>query len=449
MAILTVLFGAASGCTSGDDGVQVEAWVSERIPTVISVHGMAEVDGAEGGTITVTSGDEERRYPVQLGPENGFDQLLLGLKPDTEYRGEVTVETPDGPVASEPFTLATGPVPASLPHLDHTVHDASRMPAGYVVTSVLAFPSAVVILDDEGDYVWWYQLGNEDAPVTRGQLSRDGEWMLFLVSELVLEDGAGEGGDQPLVRVRLDGSDRREDGIPGAHHDFVELPDGSIGAIAHDLREVDDEGVRGDRIVELAPDGTLTEVWSIWDHVAYDPTQVLEPGTGWTHANALDYDEAEDAYYLSVRNFGCIYKIDRASGDILWTLGSPDSDFRLPDGGTHFFALQHQFDVLDEGILVMDNGTDTAAGSRAVEVTLDLSLAAAEPVWTYAADPPLYTFALGDVQRLAGGETMVTWSTAGQIDLVDPAGAPIARWNASVGGGIGYSTWTEHLPGAP
>ena len=32
---------------------------------------------------------------------------------------------------------------------------------------------------------------------------------------------------------------------------------------------------------------------------------------GWTFANALDYDPADDAYYLGMRNFSSIARINR------------------------------------------------------------------------------------------------------------------------------------------
>jgi hypothetical protein len=52
---------------------------------------------------------------------------------------------------------------------------------------------------------------------------------------------------------------------------------------------------------------------------------------------------------------------------------------------------------------------------------------------------------LGDVQRLPNGNTLVTYSTAGQIVELDPA------WNVvrSLGGSFGYADWRETLYGPP
>jgi len=437
-----------AGCADPTGEIVVEAVVSEQIPTVLTVHGLVDLDDVDATYVELRAGGDWQRTPLTLDGDRGFEQILLGQKPDTEYEIRATAETGGTTVTSEISTVVTGPVPSYLPYLETTAHDAAIDPGGFIVTSVISFPSAAVILDADGEYVWWYRAENEEVPITRARLSQDGRWMLILVSELLLTQDAGMMEDQPFLRVRLDGSEVVTTGVPGAHHDFVEHADGTVAFIAHDVREIDYENIRGDRILELSPDGAIEEVWSVWDHMEYHQGQNQDPGTGWTHANALDYDDDDDDYYLSLRNYSCIHKIDGGSGEVLWTLGSPESDYRLADGGTHFFEHQHQFEILDGSILVMDNGT-SEDGSRAVEFSLDLGLAEALPVWTYVADPPVVTFALGDVQRLPAGETMVTWSTAGQIDLISADDQLIRQVNVGIGGTFGYAYWRETLPVGP
>ena len=69
--------------------------------------------------------------------------------------------------------------------------------------------------------------------------------------------------------------------------------------------------MRGDKLVEVARrdvDGRLERLGLL--------RPCRGPGTtriGWTFANALDYDPVEDAYYLGMRNFSSITKINRAT----------------------------------------------------------------------------------------------------------------------------------------
>ena len=46
----------------------------------------------------------------------------------------------------------------------------------------------------------------------------------------------------------------------------------------------------------------------------------------------------------------------------------------------------------------------------------------ATPVWSYIANPSVYTFVLGEPVRLADGGTFVNWSTAGQMERLDAGG---------------------------
>ena len=103
----------------------------------------------------------------------------------------------------------------------------------------------------------------------------------------------------------------------------------------------------GNHIVEIARDGTPTEVWDSWDR--FDPcvdlsdelyeTSVREPG--WTFTNALDYDEDTDSYLVSIRHSSTIASIDRATGQCNWIFGSTPSATTVPTG--EVMLHEHQF----------------------------------------------------------------------------------------------------------
>src|SRR4029077_5662027 len=79
-----------------------------------------------------------------------------------------------------------------------------------------------------------------------------------------------------------------------------------------------------------------------------------DPQQGWTFTNALDYDPAADAYYLGMRNFSSIAKIDRATGTCVWVVGTYGATMTFAAGSARFLH-EHQFEVVGDHLLVMDN----------------------------------------------------------------------------------------------
>jgi hypothetical protein len=250
-----------------------------------------------------------------------------------------------------------------------------------------------------------------------------------------------------IVRVSFDGSVVESTPVQGAHHDFVLLPEGGVASLMYDAREVEGVVVSADQLVEVADDGSTRQVWTVWDHVEFDPDVEYEGGERWGHCNAVDHDPVEDVYHVSCRNFSAIFKIHRDSGEVLWQLGS-DGDFELTGDGS-WFENEHQFEIRDDRALVFDNAIPTEATSAAREYSLDEASGTATEIWSYAPDPGLGVFAFGDVSRLPGGNTLVTWGSSGRIDEVTTDGEIVRRLDVGLGAGVGYTTWVEALTSEP
>ena len=442
---------ALTACASPLD-VSLDYELSEVIPTVVTVSWAAEHPGAEEMRVEFGAGPSlDRSVGARLLDDGTCRATVLGLKPATTYRLRA-VEVDSGTTyASDRLAVDTGPAPADFPGLT-VERPPGRSPAGgFLVTSLLSNPSWAVILDEDGDPVWWHRPGDEweRSFVPRARLSADGVHMLYQASASAL---TGEDddlvGERMLVRVALDGSAVETLPLAGSHHDFVELPDGRVAAVVSEVREVEGEEVTGDRIAELDwEDGELAS-WSIWDHLPYEPEAITaDDDPGWTHANALDHDPGQDTYTLSLRNLDAVLHIDRPTGEILWQLGGVHSDFDAALNVLPLFQRQHQFQHLDGSLLVFDNGTVDDMRSRAVEYAFegtgdDLGV---QQVWTHVADPPLFSIGFGDVTRLPSEHTLITWASAGQVDEVTEDGALVWRLNAAMGAGFGYTTWVGSL----
>ena len=396
---------------------------SEVVSSVVSV----SVAEAERFTVSYAAAGSSGLVATEDGAAT-----LLGLKASTTYALTVTV---DG-VEHDAGTVTTGAPPAHLPEM--TLTQGAEL-SGFLVTSILSTPSAAVILDADGDYVWWMEASDEGL-ITRSRLSLDGRSLLFL-------DPVGhheQETDYVLRRVSLDGTVNETLPAEGIHHDFIEVEDGVIAQIQHDARTVDGETVKGDRLVEVHEDGAEVEIWSVWDHLTYHPDQA-QSYYDWTHANALDYDADTGTYTISICAFSTIFHIDRQSGETLWRLGGDESDFRSAASDFEPFVHQHQHQLTEDGILVFDNQALESQESRVVEYALDEETGTLSLIWKYVPEPSFYTHGLGDVYRLPSGNTRIVWSAQGQIDEVTPEGELRWQLSASLGGGIGYADWIDAL----
>jgi len=435
------------GCEDGviqldDDDDAAEITVSDRVSTVVTVRWDAPVETAD--EIYVEYGLDEsygHQAPVTVAGDGEVEAVLLGLKQATEYHLRTVVVQDGQATPGADRTVVTGEAPASLTELSLHAPLPDEMRQGYVLTSLMSIPPAPVIIDSDGDYVWWYVFDEgHPPPMSRLILSQDG-------GSFILQRPAGDeefADPDEVVRVSYDGT--REEVITGGiegHHDMVELPDGTIAMFKAQTQQVEGNDEDGDILVEIAPDGEETIVWSVWDTEEF--LELDDYVQTWSHANALNYDPGEDVYYLSLRNLNAIYKIDRATGGVLWKLGGEDSDFEAPGVGTDVSTYQHQFQIYGDGILIFDNGDADDYSSRVVEYTLDEAEGIADPVWSYNADPPVYVYGLGDVHRFDDGDTMVTWSTAGRIEFITHDREIIWRLDADLGTGFAYTTWTESL----
>ena len=147
-----------------------------------------------------------------------------------------------------------------------------------------------------------------------------------------------------------------------------------------------------------------------------------------------------------MRNFSSIAKVNRATGACEWVLGTYGSTFTFAPGAQRFLH-EHQFDIRGDHILVMDNDGAPGDVSRVLEYQLDVATMTATQVWSYTANPSVYTFVLGEPIRLPDGGTFVNWSTAGQMERLDPNGTSVWKLNSSAGFAFGFQVLTSTLYG--
>jgi len=333
--------------------------------------------------------------------------LVYGLRRDTTYELKAFSEDGDGALAwLSRVDMQTDILPNVAGLTELVTHDPESIQEGWTLTSVILSGPAeeterplLVMLDEEGQPVWYRDLtgigtknGLEASLIDDGQhilvggtLSADSRPLAF--------DWAGDKVWEGPAQVMPD-----QTGF--MHHTFQKLPNGNYLTLAFHAVGGDDS----DMLLEM--DASFQPIFQ-WDTAALYPDTY---SAGWCNMARVDLEE--DVAYLSVRSEDAVLKIDRGSGDLLWSLGE-GLDFQMV--GAHedpWFAGQHAPTFLPNGhMLVYDNGQGARYYTRVMEYALDEEQMEAEVVWEYpgdGVDDIWYADAYGDADRLANGNTLIT-----------------------------------------
>ncbi|MBN1605959.1 MAG: aryl-sulfate sulfotransferase [Polyangiaceae bacterium] len=406
---------------------------SETISTVVSVRWTTD-EPSIGYVQYGTTEAMEQNTPLEIEQAERHRLSLLGLEPDTRYYYRVVVWDGANAGASDIATVRTGALPEGIPALtlEGTGHER------WTAVPVLGKKPTVVIIEPEGQVVW-YHVDSHERDITRARLSVDGQSVLY--NALVPSEDEDEASE--LVRVALDGSKTDSIPVPLLGQDFLELPDGTLAAIAGEVRDFEGAPLRGDRIVEIDEDGNDKTVWSTWD--CFDPAELQgnDSAQGWSAANALGYDPDEEAYYLGLSNFSSIAKIRREDGTCEWVLGGSAATLDLAADSTEF-SDQSQIQVRGKRVLVVDGG-ESGDELRLLEYELDLEEGLATEAWSLSGPKRESGSLLGEATRLSGGSTFVNWAAAGRMELLWDDGASTWRLDAEAGFVFGFHSLTNSL----
>ncbi len=409
------------GTTDGSASIDVtglKAEVSTAIATVVTVSFTADVQGA----LTVAFGVEgalDREAPV-VSDGTSHTALLLGLPADTNVSYAVRVDGADGPTQ----TVLTGSLPAGVPA---TTTTGPR--DGFVLTSrTTDFGDWILMLNGEGQVVW-YHADTGGLSTFRARPSVDGSGIVY--SRAIVAGGPSP--DSALVRVSWDGETASEIAVPDLAHDFVEVADGTLVSLRYETRE----GIEGNDLVSVSATGEATQIWSAWD--CWDPAIHIgdDPDHGWTHANALDLDEATGLYLVGLRNFATISAVDASARSCAWGFGGVGGTVDVEGAA---FLHQHQFEWAGDRMLVFDNDGAPGTVSRTIEYSFDVAAGTATEVGVRRATPDLYSFIMGDVLPTESGGTVALWSVPGVIIDFDAAGAETWRLTFTDKGPLGFMT---------
>ena len=454
----------APGCAQNEISY-FSATVSEQIRTVVTV----EWTTTQPCLGHVDYGPDTS-YPWQAPeddePSTEHRSVLIGLRSDTTYAFRMVCSAGTGkPLVSPDESVTTGPLPSlgsSFAPTEASLADAS----GHILLPTIRLHSddqpgpPVVMFDPQGEVVWYAMLP-EGRQASRARVSRDRRSVLFNLGG----DSTGQGEDDTsIVRMAWDGTVLDEIPMPYMHHDFVELEDGTVAAIARIFDELGPgEHIAWDVIVEVTPDGRRETVFSGADHAEEDlgvhlvtTPEPQEPGMyrSTPSLNTLEYRAEDDAYYFNVSYaeteealelLRAPVRFDRETREVAWILGGPRNSFTIDGSDELPWVVQHGMDVTDDSVVAFANNTPTEDCSQVIELGLDMDAMVAETIWTWQPPECRYVPALGTAQRLSGGNTLVVWSTRGIVSEIRPDGEVQFELRSGFGTAFGYGRMVEDL----
>jgi hypothetical protein len=160
--------------------------------------------------------------------------------------------------------------------------------------------------------------------------------------------------------------------------------------------------------------GLVLFEWHAIDHIPITASYFNTNSKGYVydpyHLNSISLD-SDGNLIVSMRNTWGVYKINRSTGAVMWTLGSNQSSFKLGPGTAT--AFQHDAVVQPDGsITIFDDGgapPHVHSQSRAIHVSLNTSNNTATLLQQFDHSPAISANFEGNAQPLPNGDTFVGW----------------------------------------
>jgi hypothetical protein len=146
------------------------------------------------------------------------------------------------------------------------------------------------------------------------------------------------------------------------------------------------------------------------------------------HMNSVEPNGA--GFVVSFRQLDAVFRIDKATGNILWKLGGTPTPQSLQFVGDTYGNIsgQHDARMLPDGTLtVHDNGSGAGRAPRAVRYSINTTSNTATMVEHITDSVVSASGCCGSARRLAGGNWGVDWGENPVVTELTPAGKEVLR----------------------
>ena len=285
-----------------------------------------------------------------------------------------------------------------------------------------AVQQGLMMIDRQGRLVWF-------APVSGGspfnldvQSYGDKPVLTWWSGQVTSAHGYGVGeiGNDAYHAVK---PIRAGNGLQTDLHDLQLTSQGTALITAYETVRTDLSAIGGSRRgrtfvghvqeIDLATGRVLLD-WNCLDHVgideSYQPPPRSDQGYDYFHLNSVA--EMDDGNLLmSARNTCALYKVDRASGEVLWRLNGKRSDFSLSSAAR--FYWQHDARAHGSSVIsVFDNaGPAKEKQSRGMLLSVDTQARRVDLTQAFLHPAGFIAGTLGNVQLLSDGGVFIGWGS--------------------------------------
>ncbi|MDA0241246.1 MAG: aryl-sulfate sulfotransferase [Proteobacteria bacterium] len=302
-------------------------------------------------------------------------------------------------------------------------YDKDRATSGFTLFSPLGLEKTHVI-NMNGDVVHEWDLPGEPGNYTH--LLPNGNLLAAIRVKEGPQNLPAKGGH--IIEMDWEGNTVWEHIDPVQHHDFRRLENGNTIYLGWKLLNEEQmkrhtgglpgtehaDGVYGDTIVEINPDGEVVWDWFVGDHMEMEKYP-NHPGSWrreYAHGNTVAPTLNGDII-INQRMNGTMAIIDKQTKKIKWAMqdfhfGQQHDVQMLPNGNLLFFA--------NGAMLATYHGPET--GSRVIELNPETN----EIVWEYHGNAPrdFFSWFISGCQRLESGNTLICEGIYGHLFEVTP-----------------------------
>jgi hypothetical protein len=464
------------------------ASVTASPKTTISLRGTSAVD-ATGITIT---GSRSGRHTgrVRAHPDGGGASFVpdkpftagetvvvtsgLAIRGRSGDAAHFTVSRPAVETTPPSATASATPTPAvstylsepdvQAPRITVTTNTAGTAP-GYVLYAAKGggLPAELILSRSDGTMVWQRTIAkNVSANALQVQQWRGAPVLTWWQGT---QNAHGYGLGENMVvdeAYRTIATVRAGNGYSADLHEFQLTSAGTAlvtiySPIRWDLRPYGgkDEAIALDSIVQEVDvaTGLVLFEWHALDHLSPADSYVSAPSnttTSWDffHVNSIDVG-ADNTLLISARHFSSLTNLDRATGDVLWTLGGKSGSVSLQ--GTPFF-FQHDARWQSDGtITLFDDGGGPPRHekqARVLRLKPDLATKKATTVSSLTHPTAIITNSQGNAETLSNGNVFVGWGDQPNMTEFSSSGRVV--WDAVLPSGVTtYRAYRVRWDGRP
>lgn len=246
----------------------------------------------------------------------------------------------------------------------------------------------------------------------------------FINSTTIL---AGDDAGAFLWNIYTDETDHL--GFSGHHEYEYNAVNQTVFTLRSYVKTINDTDYLYGNIMEFDKNGFI--VWSkdtqdfIYPYQWCPYEDLIGDAVDLIHSNTVFFDENENIIYFNGRNVNTFYKIDHATGEVIWGLGEY-GNFTLYDiNGVErnsLFYHAHAVEKIDENrFIVFDNDYHNQSdvdsrGSAIREILINETAMTANVSWQWVSPETYWSERWGDADRLANNNRLGTFGTETHVN---------------------------------